>query len=205
EEAIAHYHNALLVYTPNKFPIECFQTSQNLGNLAWNTQDFKLAIQSYQLAIQAVEQSRNWVIDEERRQEILAESIYVYERIIQAYLNIGEIGKALEYTERFRCQRLVELMASDVLNPGGEITPEVQELLIDYEELHQRINALRFSSQTEATPVLTGSRRLPDGEALTANQAEIQKLEAQKQQIWQQLRCYDPVLAGQIQVEHLNL
>jgi len=193
EEAIAHYHNALRVYTPNNFPIECFTTSQGLGNLVWDTQDFKLAIQSYQLAIKAVEQSRNWVIDEERRQEILAESIHVYERIIQAYLNIGEIGKALEYTERFRCQRLVELMASDVLNPEGEIKPEVEELLIDYEELQQRINALRFSSQTEATP------------ALTANLAELQKLEEQKQQVWKQLRRYDPVLAGQIQVEHLNL
>ncbi|WP_446376233.1 CHAT domain-containing protein [Coleofasciculus sp. D1-CHI-01] len=205
EAAIAHCKNALLVYTPNNFPIECFRTSLNLGNLAWDDHDLILAIKSYELAIKAVEQSRNWMIDEERRQEILADSIYVYERIIQAYLNIGKIGKALEYTERFRCQRLVDLMASDVLNLGGEITPEVQELLIDYEELHQRINALRFSSQAEATPVLTGSRRLPDGKALSANQAEIQRLEAQKQQIWQQLRRYDPVLAGQIQVEHLNL
>ncbi|MEQ9358504.1 hypothetical protein [Coleofasciculus chthonoplastes] len=115
------------------------------------------------------------------------------------------LGKALEYTERFPCQRLVELMASDVLNPVGEIIPEVQELLIDYEELHQRINSLRLSFQTEATPALTGSRRLPDGEILAANQAEIQRLEAQKQQVWKQLRRYDPVLAGQIQVEHLSL
>ncbi|MEQ8383797.1 MAG: tetratricopeptide repeat protein [Coleofasciculus sp. A1-SPW-01] len=205
EAAIVHDHNALLVCTPENYPIDCLQTSRSLANLAWDNHDFNLAIQSYELAIKAVEQSRNWVIDEERRQEILRESIYVYERIIQAYLNIGEIGKALEYTERFRCQRLVELMASDVLNPGGEITPEVQELLIDYEELHQRINSLRFSSQTEATPVLTGSRRLPDGDELAAHQAEIQKLEEQKQQVWKQLRRYDPVLAGQIQVEHLNL
>ncbi|WP_446361290.1 CHAT domain-containing protein [Coleofasciculus chthonoplastes] len=205
EVAIAHCHNALLVYTPNNFPIECFQTSQSLGNLAWDNHDFNLAIQSYQLAIKAVEQSRNWVIDEERRQEILTDSIHVYKRIVQAYLNIGEIGNALEYSERFRCQQLVELMASDVLNPGGEITPEVQELLIDYEELQQRINSLRFNSQTEAVPALTGSRRLPDKAALAANQAEIQRLEEQKQQVWKQLRRYDPVLAGQIQVEHLKL
>jgi len=78
-------------------------------------------------------------------------------------------------------------------------------LLIDYEELQQRINALRFSSQTEATPALTKSRRLPDKAALAANQADIQKLEEQKQQVWKQLRGYDPVLAGQIQVEHLKL
>ncbi|MEQ8754765.1 MAG: CHAT domain-containing protein [Coleofasciculus sp. G1-WW12-02] len=205
EAAIAHDHNALLICTPENYPLDCLQTSRSLANLAWDNHDFTLAIQGYELAIKSVEQSRNWVIDEERRQEILRESIYVYERIIQAYLNIGEIGKALEYTERFRCQRLVELMASDVLNAGGEIDPDVQALLIDYEELQQRINSLRFSSQTEATPALTGSRRLPDGEVLAANQAEIQKLEAQKQQVWKQLRRYDPVLAGQIQVEHLNL
>ena len=88
EAAIAHCKNALLVYTPNNVPIECFKTSLILGDLAWDTHDFTLAIQSYELAIKAVEQSRNWVIDEERRQEILRESIYVYERIIQAYLNI---------------------------------------------------------------------------------------------------------------------
>ncbi|MEQ9624481.1 CHAT domain-containing protein [Coleofasciculus chthonoplastes] len=205
EAAIAHDHNALLICTPENYPLDCLQTSRSLANLAWDNHDFTLAIQGYELAIKSVEQSRNWVIDEERRQEILRESIYVYERIIQAYLNIGEIGKALEYTERFRCQRLVELMASDVLNPGGEITPEVQALLIDYEELQQQINSLRFNSQTEATPALTKSRRLPDEQVLAAIQSEIQKLEEQKQQVWKQLRRYDPVLAGQIQVEHLKL
>ncbi|NEQ70200.1 MAG: CHAT domain-containing protein [Symploca sp. SIO2D2] len=214
EQGIAAYKNALQIRTPENFPLDCLQTARNLGNLALENNNWQLAIQGYALAIQAVEQSRNWAIDEERRQEIIANSIEVYNKIVQACLNLGDIEKAVEYTERSRAQRLVDMMASNELYQEGEIAPEVEQHLQDYEELQQRINVLRFG----AVPVLAGSshERMSLGmgvkqshqsltkEALLAYEEEIQTLEAQKQQVWQQLRRYDPVLAGQVQVEHLH-
>ncbi|EGJ31582.1 MULTISPECIES: CHAT domain-containing tetratricopeptide repeat protein [Moorena] len=218
EQAIAHYRNSLQIRTPENFPLDCLHTACNLGNLALDNNNWQLAIEGYALAIQAVEQSRSWAIDEERRQEILADSIYVYGNIVQACLNLGQIEKGLEYTERSRAQRLVDMMASNELYQGGEIVPEVKQLLQDYEELQQRINLLRFGSASEVVPVLAGSpnKTMSLGmpvkqsdqsltrEALLQYQKEIQELEAKKQQVWQQLRRYDPVLAGQVQVEHLD-
>jgi len=214
ELAIAAYSNALQILTPENFPIECLGTARSLGNLALENNNWQLAIQSYALAIQAVEQSRSWAIDEERRQEIIADSIDVYNKIVQACLNLGEIKKAVEYTERSRAQRLVDMMASNELYQGGDIAPEVEQHLQEYEELQQRINVLRFGT----VPVLAGSshEKMSLGmgvkqshqsltkDALLVYEEEIQKLEAQKQQVWQQLRRYDPVLAGQVQVEHLH-
>ncbi|NEO39908.1 MAG: CHAT domain-containing protein [Moorea sp. SIOASIH] len=218
EQAITAYGNALQIFTPAKFPLDCLQTARNLGNLAVENNNWQLAIEGYALAIQAVEQSRSWAIDEERRQKIIADAIGVYDRIIQAYLNLGEIEKAVEYTERSRAQRLVDMMASNELYQGGEIVPELEQHLQDYEELQRRINLLHFGCPSKAVPVLTGT---PDKimslgmrvkqsdqsltrEALLKYETEIQALEAQKQQVWQQLRRYDPVLAGQVQVEHLD-
>jgi len=120
----------------------------------------------------------------------------------------------VEYTERSRAQRLVDMMASNELYQGGDIAPEVEQHLQDYEELQRRINLLRF----RAVPVLAGSSHermsLETGvkqahqsftrEDLSVYKEEIQALEAQKQQVWQQLRRNDPVLAGQVQVEHLH-
>ncbi|WP_083305492.1 CHAT domain-containing protein [Moorena producens] len=218
EQAIAHSRNALEIYTPANFPLHCLQTASNLGNVALENNNWQLAIEGYALAIQAVEQSRSWAIDEERRQQILADSIYVYGNIVQACLNLGEIEKAVEYTERSRAQGLVDMMASNELYQGGEIASELEQLLLDYEELQRRINALRFGSASEAVPVLAGTpnKTMSLGmgvkqfdqsltrEALLKYEKEIQALEAQKQQVWQQLRYYDPVLAGQIQVDHLD-
>ncbi|WP_293102841.1 CHAT domain-containing tetratricopeptide repeat protein, partial [Moorena sp. SIO3I6] len=206
------------IHTPDNLPLDCLKTARNLGNFALENNNWQLAIEGYALAIQAVEQSRSWVIDEERRQKILADAIEVYGNIVQAYLNLGEIEKALEYAERSRAQRLVDMMASNQLDQEGEIVPELKQLLQDYEELQRRINSLRFGYASEAVPVLAGSpnKTMSLGmavkqsdqsltrDALLKYQEEIQALEAQKQQVWQQLRRYDPVLAGQIQVEHLD-
>ncbi len=106
------------------------------------------------------------------------------------------------------------MMASNELYQGGDIAPEVEQHLQDYEELQRRINLLCF----EAVPILAGSSHermsLETGvkqahqsftrEDVSAYEEKIQVLEAQKQQVWQQLRRYDPVLAGQVQVEHLH-
>ena len=122
---IAASERALQIFTPENFPIQCLQTSSNLGYLGFKEGNWKLAIQSYSIAIEAVENSRSQAISEIRRQEIMAEAIVVYQNIVQSYINLGQIDKAIEYAERSKTRDLVELLANRELYPKGDIPETV--------------------------------------------------------------------------------
>jgi len=172
---------------------------------------WETAIEGYELAINAVEQSRSWSTTDASRQEILAESIDVYENIIQAYINSGKIDKAIEYVDRSSSKRLVDLMASNDLYAGGEIPPEVQQYLQQHDTLQAQIDAERERLQAESDsrqqqtdkPTDKGSLALARATREAATQTIIE-LEAQKQQVWEQMRRLDPVLAGEVQVTPLD-
>lgn len=200
-EAIKCCQSALAIYKPSAFPLECLGTGRNLGELTFATGQWEESIQGYEVAIEAVETRRRWSTSESRRQEILAESIDVYENMVQACINAGKLDKALEYSERSRSKRLVDLMASNDLYSGGEISPEVKELLQQYEALQQQIDQERFQNNSSNSRELMGvGSGTKDRAAFQAYNEAIAFLEAQKQQIWEQLRRLDPVLAGEIQV-----
>ncbi|MFM2304551.1 MAG: hypothetical protein RLZZ135_1963, partial [Cyanobacteriota bacterium] len=205
ERAIECFENALCIYTQTDFPIDCLRTATNLGNLHFIQGNWELAIQTYQKAISAIEITRNWATNDTRRQEIIADSMDVYEKMIQACLNNGQVDLAIETTERSRARHLVDLMASNDLYQGEDIPETVREYLEQYEHLQERINFLRSSSQSSDNRELaTSETRWRNSEVLSAEIAEITNLEAEKQQIWQQLRCLDPILAGQQQVDPIS-
>lgn len=79
EAAITSYRSALKIFTPTAFPDECLKAGQMLGNTAFNIGDWAEAIRGYSMAIESVETSRTWASSESRRQEILADSLHVYE------------------------------------------------------------------------------------------------------------------------------
>ncbi len=206
-EAIRCFRLALEFRTPTTLPLDCLQSGRNLGNLAFKEDLWEIAIEGYAAAILAVEKSRSWSTTDASRQQILADSIDVYENIIQAYINNGNLEKAIAYVDRSRSKRLVDLMASNDLYAGGEITPQVKAYLEQHDELQAQIDAERKRLQndsdsskekTDKTPVSLTRATL---EAVTAT---IENLEAQKQQIWEQMRRLDPVLAGEIQVTPLD-
>jgi CHAT domain-containing protein len=197
-KAIESFQLALTVYQHNIFPLDCFITGRNLGNTAFSNDNWDKAIQGYEAAIDAVETSRNWVTSESRRQEILKESIDVYQNMVQACIKAGQIEKAFEYSERSRSKRLVDLMASNNLYQSGEIPPAVEELLQQYEELQQIIDKERQSHKSE-------NNRSDTRAVWKAYNEAIASLETQKQQVWENLRREDPVLAGEIQVNPLSL
>ncbi|MBC6476640.1 MAG: CHAT domain-containing protein [Hormoscilla sp. GM7CHS1pb] len=213
EEAIAAYGQALKVRTPQNFPLDCLQTGRNLGNIGFNNSNWQVAVEGYKLAIAAVEQSRNWAVREERRQEIIKESLDVYINIVQACINLGQLDKAIEYVERSRSQRLIDLMASNNLYRGGTIPSQVQEKLQKYEALQQEINGKRAHQShdsQERQKAASGSTAITANscQGRTAHNAyseEIAGLEVQKQQVWEELRKLDFELAGQIEVSPPNL
>jgi CHAT domain-containing protein len=203
ELAIGCYRKALQVTTPITLPLDCLQTGRNLGNLAFTAGMWDKAIEGYAAAIDAVEQSRTWATSESGRQEILAESIYVYENMVQACVNAGQLDKAIEYVERSRSKRLADLMASNDLYKGGEIPQDVQKWLQEYEALQQQIDDIRFNNNSDNNRELVGTATRSRA-ALEAYNETIANLEAQKQQVWEQLRKLDPVLAAGEQVSAPN-
>jgi tetratricopeptide (TPR) repeat protein len=204
ELAIFAYTQALQIYTPDAFPIDCLRTSRSLGNLVFDIKNWQLAIESYEKAMASVERSRNWATTDKRRHEILKEAIDVYEKMVQACINNGQLDKAIEYSERSRSKTLGDIMASNRYFEQGEIDLELKQAWQKYDDLQQQINLLTLACQTAETQ-LAGTRSIATPESLQADKEAIKQLEFQKQQTWQELRRRDPVLAGQLQVDPLNL
>ncbi|MCC5645057.1 CHAT domain-containing protein [Nostoc sp. CHAB 5824] len=198
EQAIVCFRLSLEICTPTALPTDCLQYGGNFGDKALKLGRWTEAIEGYDFAIKAVEQIRAWSRSEIRRQQILQGTIEVYEKIVQACINAGQIEKAFEYSERSRSKRLVDLMASYNLSQGEEIPPKVQELLQQYEELQRQIDQERQSHKSE-------NNRSETRAAFQAYNEAIASLETQKQQVWENIRREDPVLAGEIQVNPLSL
>jgi tetratricopeptide (TPR) repeat protein len=181
DAAMACGRSALEVFTPTAFPAQCLGTGGNLGNMAFAVGRWAEAIEGYSVAIEAVETSRTWANSESRRQEILAEAIDIYANMVQACINTGQLDKALETVERSRSKRLVDLMASNELYSGGEIPPEVEEYLQQYENLHRQIDQQRSQNSSDSSGETGGSPR--NRAAFQAYSDAIDELEAEKQQI----------------------
>jgi CHAT domain-containing protein len=125
---------------------------------------------------------------------------------VQACINAGQLEKAIETVERSRSKRLVDLMASNDLYQDCEIPPEVKELLQQFDDLQERIDQERSSFDSANSRELMGvGTSTLDRAAFQAYNEAIATLEAEKLQIWEQLRRFDPVLAGEIKVDAPNL
>ncbi|WP_309735161.1 CHAT domain-containing tetratricopeptide repeat protein [Chamaesiphon sp. OTE_75_metabat_556] len=201
DESIDCFQSALEVYDRQNFPEECLRTANNLGNLAFKQSNWQLAIESYDRAIQAVEISRGWA-RVENRQEILRDAISVYQNVIQACINYGQIDKAIEYSERARSRQLVDFMATNDLYRDGEIPAEVRTLQAEYESLQQQIYIQQRTETANENRQLTPTR---DSRAIQQVSEHIQALEAQKQTVWRKIRAVDPQLAEQQQVTPIDL
>ncbi|MEH2419446.1 MAG: CHAT domain-containing protein [Nostoc sp.] len=198
DQAIICFRLSLEIYTPSTLPTDSLGYAHNFGEKCLAVGCWTEAIEGYHFAIEAVEQIRAWSLSESRRQGIIEEFIGVYHNIVQACINAGEIEKAFEYSERSRSKLLVDLMAGNDLYKGDEIPPKIQELLQQYEELQQQIDQERQSHKSD-------NNRSETRAAFQAYNEAIAFLETQKQQIWENIRREDPVLAGEIQVNPLSL
>ncbi|NES07407.1 MAG: tetratricopeptide repeat protein [Okeania sp. SIO2F4] len=129
EMAITAFQNSLQIFTAENFPIECLTVSHNLGDLYFQKAEWQWAIKTYKIAIKAVEISCSWAITEIRRQEIISQAITVYYSIVESYINLGQIDKAIEYVALSKNRTLVELIANRDLYPKGDISPTVIQKL----------------------------------------------------------------------------
>ncbi|WP_293066178.1 MULTISPECIES: tetratricopeptide repeat-containing protein [unclassified Moorena] len=136
KQAIVAYQLALEVHTKEANPIECLRTSRNLRHLHFKQGNWQTAIDAYQQAIAALQLSRSWAMNDQRRQEIMAEAIAVYQKLVQAYINIEQSDKAIETVERSKDRNLVELLTNRDLYPKGNVP---QEIITELDRLRREI------------------------------------------------------------------
>ncbi|WP_026786840.1 CHAT domain-containing protein [Planktothrix rubescens] len=138
-KAIEWIQLGLKICNPISFPTECLILGMNLGFMGLKSKQWKVAIQGYEKAIAAVEQSREWATNEAARQEIQLNAIDVYIKMVQACINDGQIEKALETVERSKSRNLVELLVNSELEPKGAD----DQLKQDLRRLRSTISSIR--------------------------------------------------------------
>jgi CHAT domain-containing protein len=127
--------------TPTTIPIDTLKTSHAQGQIYFQQGEWQLAIDAYEIAMQAVETSRHLLVDEQQRQEMLDGAHSIYENAIQCAINLQNYPQAIQYTERSRTRQLVELMAQKNLSADGTNSPDLAEVeTIDYPNIRQLIH-----------------------------------------------------------------
>jgi len=154
EKAIACYLAALQVRTPTALPIDCLETGRNLGNLGFAESLWETAIFGYEKAIEAVEQSREWITSDNRKREIIEENLDVYEKMMISCIIHQQYDKALQTIERSKSRYLVELFTNSEIHPKTATDTEKQQL----QNLRRQIAASQqfLETQTPSLPPENG-------------------------------------------------
>ena len=151
EKAINCYQLALQKLRPDNVPLDCLTTRGNLGNLYFDEENWQQALESYQIALEIIEDTRLQSLDEKRRQEIIAENIIVFIRIVQCFIELKQYDQAIEYAGRSKTRNLVELITNRDLYPKGDIP---QQVLAKLDSLREEIfiETRRQFNQREIKP-----------------------------------------------------
>ncbi|MDB9435024.1 CHAT domain-containing tetratricopeptide repeat protein [Microcystis aeruginosa] len=195
ERAIANYREALSFLNPALLPADTLRTGRSLGNLGFQQGWWDIAIEGYSAAVEAVEQSRAWATSEALRQEIVRESIGVYENLIQAAVNQGDLSLALRTVERSRSKRLADLIAVGDLYADGRVPPEIQAWYQQVKDSRQIQSQLRQKPLDQ--PGFTQKPQLyPIGNTRASFATEqLQAAEAAEHQAWDALYRFDAITA----------
>ncbi len=188
-EAIKKYQSALAICTPTGFPVECFILGRNLGDTHFETQQWDEAISAYEKALEAVEQRCAWEGSHTGKQKLREEAVDVYEKMVQACINTGNLRKALETVERSKSRNLVEDLTNVRLFPKDappEICERLDTLRRENSSLQLRLEEIGNSAPnsnpqnpnaTEQTEQLR-QQWLQNRQALDTLLAEIKKIDA---------------------------
>ncbi len=195
ERAIANYREALSFLNPALLPADTLRTGRNLGDIGFQQGWWNIALEGYTVAVEAVEQSRAWATSEALRQEIVRKSIGVYENLIQAAVNQGDLSLALRTVERSRSKRLADLIAVGDLYADGRVPPEIQAWYQQVKDSRQIQSQLRqnpldqpgFTQKPQPYPI--GNTR-----ASFATE-QLQAAEAAERQAWDALYRFDAITA----------
>ncbi|WP_017720491.1 tetratricopeptide repeat protein [Kamptonema formosum] len=193
-EAIQKYQDALEIFTPTGFPVECVIIGRNLGDTHFQAQEWEQAISAYEKALEAVEQRCAWATSPTGKQKLREEAVGVYQNMIQACINTGNLRKALETVERSKSRNLVELLENQELYPKGASKKDKQKL----KQLRNSISAKQ--QLLEATGGEGGNSRgqvagtsgNPNFEYIEKQRQELEKDRRKLDELLNRIKEYDP-------------
>ncbi len=204
DEAITCFQSALEIFKPNTFPINCLMSGGNLGNTAFAVNRWAKAIEGYNVAIKAVEQSRIWSSNDTRRKEITSEAIEVYVKAVQACINDGKSDKAIEYIERSKVRNLVELLANKDLYPKRELYTNED----DYQTICDQLDQLRReipAKQRQLEIVISGQASEPSNRFYVEKlQQDLNHWQKQQDNLLKEINQVDPSFKFTQQVEPIS-
>ncbi len=178
-EAIKYFKLSLEIFKPDTLPLSCLEAARSLGDLGFAESLWETAIFGYEKAIEAVEQSREWIASENRKREIIGENLNVYEKMIQSCINHQQYHKAIQTIERSKSRYLVELFTNSEIYPKTATKTEKQQL----QNLRRQIASLQQSLETQtpiSPPENTEETGNPGGQRTT--QTRTQSPESSQQQ-----------------------
>ena len=130
-QALETWQSALALSSPLKFPVEYLLIGRNLGNTAFEVENWQLAITGYEAALDALEELCHRDRSDANKQQRRGENVRVYERLVQAYLHQNQIDQALVTLERGKSRSLIELLVNRDLLPKNtplEICQRLKQL-----------------------------------------------------------------------------
>ncbi|WP_051340260.1 tetratricopeptide repeat protein, partial [Planktothrix agardhii] len=131
------WQSALALSSPLKFPVEYLLIGRNLGDTAFEGENWQLAIMGYEAALDALEELCHRDRSDANKQQRRSENVRVYERLVQAYLHQNQIDQALVTLERGKSRSLIELLVNRDLLPKNT-PPEICQRL---EQLRRELSA----------------------------------------------------------------
>ena len=181
-EAIKSFKLSLEIFKPDALPLSCLKAARNLGSIAFDIEQWETAIFGYEKAIEAVEQSREWIDSQNRKREIIGENLNVYEKMIQSCINHQQYHKAIQTIERSKSRYLVELFTNSEIYPKTATETEKQQLT----NLRRQIAASQqfLETETPLSPPLTkgGPGGVPDSPSQRTTQTRSLSPESFQQQ-----------------------
>jgi len=144
-EAIKCFKSSLEIFKPDALPLSCLEAARSLGNLGFAESLWETAIFGYEKAIEAVEQSREWIASDNRKREIIEENLNVYEKMMQSCINHQQYHKAIQTIERSKSRYLIELFTNSEIYPKTATETEKQQL----KNLRRQIAASQQSLETQ--------------------------------------------------------
>ena len=124
---LQHFHACLEVLTPSSDPLSCFTVGYKFGNFAYARQDWENAIYGYDNAIGAIE-SRDWATSKKTKRELVADSLDLYEQMVQACIQQKDYRRALLTVERSKSRTFTELLANANLYPKNATDAQKQQI-----------------------------------------------------------------------------
>jgi len=162
------------------------------------------AIEGYDVAIKAVEQSRTWSSNDTRRREIITEAMEVYVKAVQACINDGKSDKAIEYIERSKLRNLVELLANKDLYPKRELYTNED----DYQRICDQLDQLRReipAKQRQLEIVISGQASEPSNRFYVEKlQQDLNHWQKQQDNLLKEINQVDPSFKFTQQVEPIS-